>query len=95
MRRANKAEDRRARDRAKPSGMGRGRGAKSTQDPRPLQSSVEHKGGRRTPPHLRGVGSRPKNVHGVQGTSQGKSQLPDSMKARLTALDDDDDYFTI
>ncbi len=54
--------------------------------------------GSRTPPHLRGIGkgiSQIKDGHSVKETAQGKGQLPESMKARLAVLDDDDDYFTI
>lgn len=54
--------------------------------------------GSRTPPHLKGIGkgrSQTNDGHGVEKSAQGRDQLPNNMKARLAALDDDDDYFTI
>jgi len=55
-------------------------------------------GSSRTPPHLRGIGkdsSQTDDGRGAEDTYKGGGPLPDSMNARLAALNDDDDYFTI
>lgn len=51
-----------------------------------------------TPPHLRAIGkgsSQTDEGRLPEHTAKGKGPLPNSMKARLAALDDDDEYFTI
>lgn len=88
---------------------GRGRGNSRTQEARLSQPSAQGKGERkfhsaneklllemenRTSPSMNS-GSLV-NDHDAQDTAKGNGPLPDSMKARLAALyDDEDDYFTI